>query len=103
VGNRKSEQAGKSTAGAVLRNRGIVPAARGLARYVLGTKNYLFGAATAGRSSCRNGRTEKNLCRQGSQRSAGNLRIRPKAAAAPGTYSAEMRCNFRLPQFAQWA
>jgi len=37
MGKRKSEQAGKSTVQGVLEKRSIVPGARGLVRYVLGT------------------------------------------------------------------
>src|SRR6266852_563488 len=59
---------------------------------------YSLDAAVTGRSSRRRGRTEKNLCRQGWHRSAVSPRIRPKAAAAPGTRSAEMRCKLKLPQ-----
>jgi hypothetical protein len=50
-----------------------------------------------------NGRTEKNLCRQGSQRNAGTRSTRPISDAIPGTYSAEMRCNSKFPQIPQCA
>jgi hypothetical protein len=63
---------------------------------------WLGAAATRG-SSRRNGRTEKNLFRQGLQRNAGSLRIRQKIAVTLGTRSAEIRCNSKLPQIAQRA
>jgi hypothetical protein len=62
----------------------------------------LCGAAVTG-SSRRSGRTEKNLLRHGSQRSAGNPSSRPKKDITPGTSSGEMRCNSRLPQIRQCA
>jgi hypothetical protein len=62
-----------------------------------------LGAAATCDSPRRSGRTEKNLCRQGSQRNAGSFRIRQKMAVACGTCSAEIRCNSKLPQIPQWA
>jgi hypothetical protein len=65
--------------------------------------SYLLGAAAALGSSWCSGLIEKNLWRQGSQRNAGSPRIRPRNAVTPGTCSAEMRCNSRLPQIPQCA
>ncbi len=64
---------------------------------------YSLGAAAADRSWRRSGRTEKNLCRQGSQRNAGIPRRRLTMDVAPVMRSAEMRCNSRLPQILQCA
>ncbi len=64
---------------------------------------YLFGAAAADGLSRRSGRTEKNLCRQGSQRSARIPSKRPTVEVTPVMRSAEMRCNSRLPQILQCA
>jgi hypothetical protein len=66
-------------------------------------ERYLLGAVAAECSSRRNGLIEKNLWRQGSQRSAGSPKRRPTFAVTPGTCSAEMRCNSRLPQIPQCA
>lgn len=65
----------------------------------------LYSACAAATPFCegRNGRTEKNLCRHDTQRSAGKSRMRPKKDIAPGTRSAEMRCKLRLPQIWQCA
>lgn len=49
------------------------------------------------------GRIEKNLCLQGSQRSAGNRSSRPINAPVPGTDSGAMLFNSVLPQMAQCA
>lgn len=46
---------------------------------------------------------EKNLCRQGSQRSDGKPSNRPTVPIVPGTYSGEMRLSSRLPQIEQCA
>lgn len=64
---------------------------------------YSTGVAATLRSSRSNGRTEKNLCRQGSHRNAGIRSTRQKIDVVPGTYSAEIRCNARLPQIPQCA
>jgi hypothetical protein len=44
------------------------------------------------------GRNEKNLCRHGSHLTAGNPSQRPTTDVTPGTFSAAIRCNSRLPQ-----
>ena len=75
----------------------------GLRWYGVGTSVYFAGVAATARSSRNNGRTEKNLCRQGSHRNDGSRRMRPIIAVTPGTYSAEIRCNARLPQIPQCA
>jgi hypothetical protein len=49
------------------------------------------------------GRTAKNLCRQGSQRSAGNPNIRATNAIGPAIYSEEIFCSSRFPQIPQRA
>ena len=54
---------------------------------------YFAAVAATSCTSWINGRTEKNLCRHGSQRSAGNRNTRPIIAVIPGTYSAEIFCN----------
>jgi len=69
----------------------------------LQTSRYLVGAGAGERSSWRRGLIEKNLWRQGSQRNAGSPRMRPRNAVIPGTCSAEIRCNSRLPQIPQCA
>ncbi len=84
---------------------------RQLTRYLLGAvvadrssrgSGLLWPAAVDGLSR-RSGRTEKNLCRQGSQRNARIPSKRLTAEAAPVMRSAEMRCNSRLPQILQCA
>jgi len=47
------------------------------------------------------GRKVKNLCRQGSHRIAGSLRMRQRDEAMPGTCSDEIRCKSMLPQIEQ--
>src|SRR5260370_27899792 len=60
-------------------------------------------AGATGCSSCRSGRSEKNLCQQGSQRSAGSPKIRPSVPVTPCIRSGEMLCNAKLPQISQCA
>ena len=65
--------------------------------------SYLTGAVSALRSSLISGFTEKNLCRHGSHRNAGIRSARQNIAIIPGTCSAAIRCNSKLPQFLQCA
>jgi len=46
---------------------------------------------------------EKNLFRQGAQRSAGMRKIRGMMDLTPETYSGAMRCNSKFPQILQRA
>jgi len=60
-------------------------------------------SAAASEAVSRSGRTEKNLCRQGSQRNDGKPSKRPTLPRKPGTCSGEIRFNSKFPQMAQWA
>ena len=73
------------------------------AKYTMLRGSYSMGVTSALRSSRNMGSTEKNLFRQGSQRNAGTRKTRPRMDAIPGTCSAEIRCNSRLPQIPQCA
>src|SRR6266852_3015297 len=75
----------------------------GLTWYGFGTGSHLTGAGSALRSSLISGFTEKNLCRHGSHRNAGIRSTRKNIATIPGTCSAAIRCNSKLPQFLQCA
>jgi hypothetical protein len=56
-------------------------------------------AATRASFSALNcGLNEKNLCRQGAQRTAGSFNHRPSADNDPPTFSGEILCSSRLPQ-----
>ncbi len=61
------------------------------------------GAASVLCSTLITGFTEKNLCRHGSHRSAGIRSARQNIAIIPGTCSAAIRCNSKLPQILQCA
>jgi hypothetical protein len=60
-------------------------------------------SVVASEAPSRNGRIEKNLCRQGSQRNDGKPSKRPTLPRKPGTCSGEIRFNSKLPQIAQCA
>jgi hypothetical protein len=61
---------------------------------------YAASTLSLSRSS---GLTEKNLCRQGAQRSAGIRSTRATRELIPGTYTGEILCNSAFPQMAQCA
>ena len=62
-----------------------------------------LSVASALRPSRSTGLMEKNLFRQGAQRSAGMRKIRGMMDLTPETYSGAMRCNSKFPQILQRA
>jgi len=65
--------------------------------------SHLTGAGSGPCSFLLTGFTEKNLCRHGSHRSARIRSTRQNIAIIPGTCSAAIRCNSKLPQIPQCA